>query len=255
MRAAGRVVLITGGGRGIGAATARLAAARGDAVAVNARTPHGAATLVDELRAAGGTAEMFVADVADEAQVVGMFTTVETALGPVTALVNCAGIAAAHGPLADVDAADLRRLLEVNVLGTMLCCREAARRMSIARGGAGGAIVNLSSMAAATGGREGAAAYAASKAAIDAFTTGLAKELAPQGVRVVAVRPGMTVTDMTAHVHAVPETATKVARSIPMGRLASADEIAGPILWLLSNEASFVTGALLDVSGGGFLIR
>lgn len=255
MSGAGRVLLVTGAARGIGAATARLAAARGYAVAVNGRTPGGAAALAAELRAAGGTAEAFTADVADEAAVVAMLTAVEAALGPLDALVNNAGINAAHGPLDELDAAELRRLLEVNVVGTVLCCREAVRRMSCRHGGRGGVIVNVSSMAATTGGREGAVAYAASKAAVDALTKGLAKELAPQGIRVAAVRPGMTVTDMTAALHAVPERAESIARSIPLGRFAAAEEVARAILWLLSDEASFVSGSLLDVSGGGFVIR
>ncbi len=170
------VLLITGGGRGIGAATARLAAAEGARVAVHYRARRDAAeALVAEIAAAGGEAAAFAADVAEEAEVVALFAAVEERLGPLTALVNSAGLSPGASRVADFEAAPLRRLMAVNVVGTMLCCREAVRRMSRERGGAGGAIVNVSSMAAVTGGRGGGSHYAASKAAVDAFTIGLAK--------------------------------------------------------------------------------
>ena len=249
------VLLITGGGRGIGAAAARLAAAEGTRVAVNFRARRDAAeALVAEIAAAGGEAAAFAADVAEEAEVVALFEAVEARLGPLTALVNSAGISPGASRVADFEAAPLQHLMAVNVVGTMLCCREAVRRMSTARGGAGGAIVNVSSMAAVTGGRPGSSHYAASKAAVDAFTIGLAREVAAEGVRVNAVRPGMTRTDMTEDRLADPETHARIAATIPMNRVGAAGEIAQPILRLLSEAASFVTGACLDASGGGFVI-
>lgn len=250
------VVLITGGSRGIGAAAGRLAAARGYAVAINYRTEAGrAAAVVGEIEALGGTAIAVQADVAQQDQVERMFAEVEERLGQVRALVNSAGING--GPpteVADLEQGALERLLAVNVIGTMLCCGEAVRRMSSARGGAGGAIVNVSSMAATIGGRPGRSAYAASKAAVDSFTVGLAKEVAREGVRVNAVRPGMTLTDMTEAVRRDPDRRAQVAATIAMNRCAEPDEIAQPILWLLSEEASFVSGAIVDASGGGFML-
>jgi len=249
------VLLITGGGRGIGAAVARLAAAEGTRVAVNYRARRDAAeALVAEIAAAGGEAAAFAADVAEEAEVVALFEAVEARLGALTALVNSAGISPDAGRVADAEAAPLHRLMAVNVVGTMLCCREAVRRMSTAQGGAGGAIVNVSSMAAVTGGRPGSCHYAASKAAVDAFTIGLAKEVATEGVRVNSVRPGMTRTDMTEKRLADPESHARIAATIAMNRVGAAEEIARPILWLLSDAASFVSGACLDASGGGFVI-
>ncbi len=244
-----KVLLVTGGGRGIGAATCRLAASRGWVVAVNyAENRKAAEAVVAAIAAAGGTARAFQADVADEAAVDRLFAAVAGAFGPIGGLVNSAGLGGLNGKVQDFDAAKVARMLAVNVLGTMLCCRAAARMMSTATGGAGGAIVNVSSMAATIGGRKGSAIYAASKGAVDVYTKGLAKELAPQGIRVNAVRPGATATDMTV---GAPAT---TAGTIPMGRFATADEVAAPILWLLSDEASFIAGAKLDASGGGFLI-
>jgi NAD(P)-dependent dehydrogenase (short-subunit alcohol dehydrogenase family) len=250
------VLLITGGSRGIGAATARLAAARGCAVAINYRAEaERAAAFVREIAAAGGRAIAVQADVAQQDQVERLFQEVDRQLGRVTALVNSAGING--GPptsLADLEQAALERLLAVNVIGTMLCCREAVRRMSTAHGGAGGAIVNVSSMAAAIGGRPGRSAYAASKAAVDSFTVGLAKEVAREGIRVNAIRPGMTLTDMTDAVRRDPDRRAQIAATIAINRCAEAEEIAQPILWLLSQEASFVSGAILEASGGGFML-
>lgn len=249
------VLLITGGGRGIGAAAARLAAAEGYKVAVNYHTRRDAAeALVAEIAAAGGSAAAFPADVAEEAEVVRLFDAVEEQLGPLAGLVNSAGISPGASRAEDFEAETLQRLMAVNVVGTLLCCREAVRRMSTARGGGGGAIVNVSSMAAVTGGRAGSSHYAASKAAVDAFTIGLAKEVAEEGIRVNSVRPGMTLTDMTAKRLADPDNRARQASVVAMNRIASAEEIAAPIVWLLSEAASFISGACLDASGGGFVI-
>lgn len=249
------VLLITGGARGIGAAAARIAGARGYTVAVNYRERRDAADqVVADIEAAGGTAAAFPGDVGVEADVVSLFNQVDDRLGPLTALVNSAGVTGNGAAVADYGGDALTRLMAVNVTGTMLCCREAVRRMSITGGGQGGAIVNISSMAAAIGGRAGSADYAASKAAVDSFTVGLAKEVGDKGIRVNALRPGMTVSDMTARVHANPEARKTISATIAMNRLAEADEMAEPILWLLSDEASFISGAVLDASGGGFII-
>lgn len=248
------VLLITGGSRGIGAATARLAASRGFDVALNYRADRAAAdAVVGGLISGGVRASAFQADVADESEVVALFEAVEVTLGTPTALVNSAGVGL-NGATVDLESGALTRMMAVNATGTMLCCREAARRMALSRGGHGGSIVNVSSMASTIGGRVGAAAYAASKAAVDAFTVGLARELADDGVRVNAVRPGMTRTEMTFAGDGDHEASRRIAETIGMNRIAEADEIAAPILWLLSQEASYVAGACLDVSGGGFWI-
>jgi NAD(P)-dependent dehydrogenase (short-subunit alcohol dehydrogenase family) len=251
-------VVITGGARGIGAATARLAAVRGYAVAVNYRTRQAAAeALAAEITAAGGDAVAVPGDVATEDGVAGLFAAVDAWRGdrPLVGLVNCAATDGGRDPIERVTAADIAPLFTVNVVGTVLCCREAVRRMARRNGGGGGAIVNVSSMSATIGGRAGGAYYAASKAAVDTLTVGLAKEVAAEGVRVNAVRPGMTFTDMTAERLSDPARLETVAATIPMHRVASAEEIAHPIVWLLSHqEASFVSGCLADVSGGGFLI-
>lgn len=250
-----RVMLITGGARGIGAATAKLAAAQGDAVAVNyERSRDRAEALVAEIEGAGGRAMAVQADVAQEDQIWRMFGEVDERFGPVGALVNSAGISTAETKVADFEQATLERLLAVNVIGTMLCCREAVRRMSTAGGGAGGAIVNVSSMAATIGGRPGRSAYAASKGAVDSFTIGFAKEVAREGIRVNVVRPGMTLTDMTDAVRQNAELRARVADTIAMNRCSEPEEMAQAILWLLSGEASFISGALLDASGGGFML-
>ena len=248
------VILVTGGSRGIGAATCRRAAASGYKVAVNYRSDEAAARqLVSEIEAGGGTAIAVRADVAVEPEVAAMFAEVADRFGPLTALVNSAGITV-HSRVADFEDGALTGLMAVNVVGTMLCCREAVRVMSTARGGRGGAIVNVSSMAATIGGRPGASAYAASKAAVDAFTRGFAKEVATEGIRVNAVRPGVTITDMTAAVRDDPEVRAAIEATIAMHRTAEADEIAAPIVWLLSKDASFISGAHVDASGGGFVI-
>jgi len=249
------VLLITGGASGIGAAVARLAAEHGFALAINYRSrEQQAASLVSELHARGAQAAAFRADVGVPEQVETLYQRVREELGPLSAVVNSAGIAPAGVRVADADAEALEQLLRTNVLGVMLSCREAARAMSTKQGGAGGTIVNVSSMAATVGGRPGNAHYAASKAAVDSFSIGFAKEVAPEGIRVVSVRPGFTLTDMTRHRLDDARFRRVIAETIPLGRPARAEEVAAPIVWLLSDEASFVTGTCLDVSGGGFSI-
>jgi NAD(P)-dependent dehydrogenase (short-subunit alcohol dehydrogenase family) len=251
------VVVVTGSSRGIGAATARLAAGRGYAVAVTYRADRaGAEGVAGEIRAGGGDAIALEADIAGEDEVVSLFAAVDRwrAVRPLAGLVNNAGVDGGRDPIEQQTAATLAPLYSVNVVGTALCCREAVKRMAARNGGPGGAIVNVSSMSATIGGRPGAAFYAASKAAVDTLTVGLAKEVAGEGVRVNAVRPGMTLTDMTAARLTDPVKRAEVDATIPMHRPATPDEVAAPILWLLSDEASFVSGCLFDVSGGGFVV-
>ncbi len=247
------ICVITGGARGIGRATARIAARDGWDIAIGYRERADAAdAVVAEVRALGRRAQSFKADVADEAQVVQLFERVESALGPIGAVVNSAGIAF-HNRVEALDASQLTRMFEVNVIGLMLSCREAALRMSTARGGAGGAIVNVSSMAATIGGRPGASTYAASKAAVDVFTTGFAKEVGPEGIRVNAVRPGVTDTDMIERLRS-PAVRAAIEAGIPMRRFGEPEEVAEAVVWLLSEKAAFVTGAHVNVAGGGFVI-
>lgn len=248
------VCLITGGARGIGRATAELAASAGHAVAIGYRErADEAEAAVEEIRAAGGHALPVKGDVAIEADVVAMFAKTEQELGPITALVNSAGISH-HDRVEDFKAEDVARLMAVNVTGLMLCCREAVKRMSTKHGGRGGAIVNISSMAATIGGRPGASAYAASKGAVDVFTIGLAKEVAREGIRVNVVRPGVTLTDMTGALRDDAEKRATVAESIAIGRVGEAHEIAEAVMWLLSEKASFVSGTHINAGGGGFVI-
>ncbi|MGE0358353.1 MAG: SDR family oxidoreductase [Burkholderiales bacterium] len=246
----GRVAIITGAGRGIGAATAMLAAGRGYAVCVNYRQGAEAAReVVSAIEGGGGRAIAVAADVSVEEDVVRLFDTAARELGPVTALVNNAGILERQMRVEDMDAARIRRVLDTNVVGSFLCAREAVRRMSTKRGGKGGAIVNLSSGAARWGSPDEYVDYAASKGAIDTMTIGLSKEVAGEGIRVNAVRPGLVVTD----IHAAGGEPGRVARlksSVPLGRGGMPEEVATAILWLLSDEASFTTGAIIDVSGG-----
>ncbi len=245
-----KVILVTGASRGIGAATARLAAARGYAVGINyARDAAAAEAVAEQVRGAGAAAVTVQGDVAEEADVVRLFDTVATELGPVTALVNNAGILFTQCRLEDMDAARITRVLAVNVTGAMLCAREAVRRMSTRRGGAGGAIVNVSSAASRLGGPNEYIDYAASKGAMDTITIGLAKEAAADGIRVNAVRPGIIATEIHAS-GGEPGRVARVAPSVPLGRGGEPAEVASTILWLLSDEASYVTGALLDVTGG-----
>jgi NAD(P)-dependent dehydrogenase (short-subunit alcohol dehydrogenase family) len=250
-----KVLLVTGGASGIGAATARLAAARGYDVAINFRSREAQAfALAREIERFGVRAKAVQADVSVPSEVERLFATVDAELGAVSALVNSAGVSLAGVSVRDAEPAALEHVMRTNVIGLMICCREAVRRMSTLRGGSGGVIVNVSSMAATIGGRPGSAHYAASKAAVDAYTVGLAKEVASEGIRAVSLRPGFTVTDMAEAQLSNPAFAATVNASIPMGRPARAEEVARPIAWLLSDEASFVSGACLDVSGGGFVI-
>ncbi|MDN0076466.1 SDR family oxidoreductase [Crenobacter sp. SG2303] len=244
------VVLITGASRGIGAATARLAAKAGYAVGVNyLRDSAAADAVVADIVAAGGRAVSLKADVSDEAQVVAMFERCDAELGPLSALVNNAGVVSPQGRLEDFDAARLQRVMAINVIGSFLCAREAVRRMSIRHGGQGGAIVNVSSAASRLGSANEYIDYAASKGAIDTMTLGLAVEVAAEGIRVNAVRPGLIETDIHAS-GGEPGRVARVAPTIPMQRGGTAEEVANAIVWLLSKEASFCTGSLLDVSGG-----
>ncbi len=244
------VLVITGGGAGIGAATARLGAARGYAVALSYRGGCEAAeALVVALTAAGGTAMAMHADAGDEAATSDFFTAVDRRLGPVTALVNNAGITGPVATLDAVDAAVLDRVFTTNVTGSFLALKQAIRRMATDLGGPGGAVVNVSSRAAALGGPNEWVHYAASKGAVDSFTIGAAKELAPRGIRVNAVCPGLIDTDI--HPKAgQPDRLERMAPAIPMQRAGTAEEVARVILWLLSDEAAYVTGALVPVSGG-----
>jgi NAD(P)-dependent dehydrogenase (short-subunit alcohol dehydrogenase family) len=244
------MVIVTGGSRGIGAATARLAAARGYAVCVNFKdNEQAAARVVEDITAGGGRAIAVQADVGNEEDVVRLFDQATASLGPPTALVNNAGILETQMRVADMSAARLERVLRVNVVGSFICAREAVRRMSTSRGGWGGAIVNLSSAAARLGSPNEYVDYAAAKAAIDTMTIGLAQEVASEGIRVNAVRPGVIYTDIHAS-GGEPGRVDRVKARIPMQRGGEADEIARAIVWLLSDEASYMTGALVDVTGG-----
>jgi NAD(P)-dependent dehydrogenase (short-subunit alcohol dehydrogenase family) len=244
------VLLITGGGRGIGAATALLAARRGYAVAVNyASNSLAADEVVRTIRAGGGTAIAVQADVGDEAQVISMFEKVDAKLGRLTALVNNAGVVDVQARVDQMSVARLERMFRINVIGSFVCAREAVRRMSTKHGGEGGAIVNISSGAARLGSPGQYVDYAASKAAIDTMTIGLAKEVGDEGIRVNAVRPGLIDTEIHAS-GGMPHRAAELAPTVPMKRTGSPEEIAGAILWLLSAEASYTTMALLDVTGG-----
>ena len=245
-----QVLLITGGGRGIGAATALLAASRGYAVAVNYATNSLAADeVVRTIRDNGGNAMAVQADVGDEAQVLAMFQKVDARFGRLTALVNNAGVVDVTARVDEMSVARLERMFRINVIGSFVCAREAVRRMSTRYGGSGGAIVNISSGAARLGSPGQYVDYAASKGAIDTFTIGLAREVAEEGIRVNAVRPGLIDTGIHAS-GGLPDRAFELAPTVPMKRTGTAEEIGGAIMWLLSPEASYTTMALLDVTGG-----
>ena len=245
-----KVMLITGASRGIGAATARLAAAQGYALCLNYQRQQAAAeALVSEITKAGGQAIAVQADVADEDQVKRLFARLDQHFGRLDVLVNNAGILETQMRLEQMDLARWQRVFATNVFGSFLCCREAIKRMSARQGGNGGAIVNVSSIAARLGAPVEYIDYAAAKGAIDSMTLGLAKEVAADGIRVNAVRPGIIETEIHAS-GGEPERVARVSPSIPMGRGGLPDEIASAILWLASDQASYTSGTLLDVSGG-----
>ena len=245
-------LVVTGGSRGIGAAICRLGAGRGWAVCVNyASSAEEAAGVVADIEGAGARAIAVQADVSKPQEVEAMFRQVDEVLEPVTGLVNNAGIMGSGGPVQDLDAEKTRAMFEVNTLGPFLCSQAAIKRMAKPLGGAGGAIVNISSAAAKHGGPGSYVDYAASKAAVDALTYGLACEQAAAGIRVNCLRPGATMTEMNVRwMEEHPDWLDGVLAKIPMKRAAEVDEIARAALWLLSDEASYVTGAILDASGG-----
>ena len=245
------LIIVTGGARGIGAATCLRLAAAGYSIGVNYASDEKAAeATVAAIANVGGRAQAFRADVGDAQAVSKLFADAVAALGPLAGLVNNAGIS---GPFARVEAqeaAQLARLFQVNVIGTILCAKEAVLRLSTRRGGAGGSIVNLSSIAARLGGLPGLAAYAASKGAVESFTRGLATEVGPEGIRVNAVAPGMVESDMTAELLASPGTKDRIASMTPVGRVGVPDDIAEAVAWLISPASGYVTGSVMTVSGG-----
>jgi NAD(P)-dependent dehydrogenase (short-subunit alcohol dehydrogenase family) len=241
-------LVVTGAGRGIGAAVAKLAAARGYRVAVNfAQDAQSAADVVRHIAASGGSATAFQADISREQEVVRLFEVAQRELGPLTGLVNNAGVTGGFARVEAVTSATLTQVFAVNVIGAMLCAREAVRHMSTRHGGRGGSIVNISSRAAQIGGAGEWVHYAASKGALDTFTLGLARELATEGIRVNAVAPGHVLTNLHAS-SGDPDRPKRLAPS--MGRAGTPEEIAEAVLWLLSPAASYTTGAILAVSGG-----
>lgn len=245
-----KVLLVTGGSRGIGAATCLLAARQGWAVAVNYTANSQAADeVVREIRAIGGRAMALQADVADEGQVLRMFEQVDTHFGRLTGLVNNAGVVDVTARVEDMSVARWKRMFDINVIGSLICAREAVRRMSTKHGGSGGSIVNLSSAAARLAAPGQYVDYAAAKGAIDVFTIGLAKEVAAEGIRVNAVRPGLIETEIHAS-GGLPNRVRDLQHLVPMQRGGSAQEVAEAIVWLLGEGASYTTMALLDVSGG-----
>jgi NAD(P)-dependent dehydrogenase (short-subunit alcohol dehydrogenase family) len=244
------VLIVTGGGRGIGAATARLAASRGYSVCVNYLSDQKAGeAVVSAILREGGKAVAVQADISCESQVVSLFEQVDRALGPLTALVNNAATLEPQMRLDAMDAARLERMFATNVIGTILCAREAVRRMSSRHGGSGGAIVNISSGAARWGSPGEYIDYAATKGAVDTLTIGLAKEVAEEGIRVNGVRPGFIHTGLHAK-GGEPGRIERVKTLVPMQRGGRPEEVASAVIWLLSQEASYVTGAIVDVSGG-----
>ncbi|MGF1648861.1 MAG: SDR family oxidoreductase [Hyphomicrobiaceae bacterium] len=245
-----RVLVVTGGSRGIGAAAAKIGARDGYKVAVNYNaSPDRAEAVVAEIRAAGGTAVAIQADVSTEEGATRLFAETDRQLGTLTALFNNAGIAMLAKPIEDYAVGELEQMWRVNITSQFLCAREAIRRMSTKHGGRGGAIVNMSSAAARLGGIGNQLAYGASKGAIDTFTHGLALEVAPYGIRVNGVRPGIIDTEIH-DVMGVPDRVKKIGPTVPMGRAGSAEEVAETVIWLLSDRASYVTMSTLDISGG-----
>jgi NAD(P)-dependent dehydrogenase (short-subunit alcohol dehydrogenase family) len=245
-----KVLLITGASRGIGASTALLAAEKGYQLCLNYRSNGKAAhKLVDRIRHEGGTACAIQADVSEEQQVIALFQQLDEKMGPISALVNNAGILETQTTLENIDTARLLRIFQTNVFGSFICAREAVKRMSIQNGGAGGSIVNVSSGASRLGSANEYIDYASSKGAIDTMTIGLAKEVAEQGIRVNAVRPGFIYTDMHAD-GGEPDRVDRVKDMVPMKRGGHPEEVARAILWLLSDEASYTTGSFIDITGG-----
>ncbi|MCJ2090283.1 SDR family oxidoreductase [Methylobacterium sp. E-005] len=244
-----KVAIVTGGSRGIGRAVSLLLAERGYAVCLSYVSDAAAAqAVVDAITAKGGQARAVKGDVGSEADVIALFQAAD-GLGRLAALVNNAGVVDVKSDVADMSLARLQRMMNTNVVGSFLCAREAVRRMSTKRGGAGGAIVNLSSVAARLGGPGQFVDYAASKGAIDSLTIGLAREVAGEGIRVNAVAPGIIATDIHAS-GGEPDRVERLGPAVPMGRAGTAEEVAAPIVWLLSDEASYTTGAILDIGGG-----
>jgi len=245
-----KVVIVTGGSRGIGAAISKLAGQKGWSVCVNYNNSKSSADeVVNEISKSGGTAFAVAGDISNESDVVRLFEVAESELGQLTALVNNAGIITPQSPLVEMDVSRLQQVFNTNVIGSFLCAREAVKRMSSIRNGGGGSITNLSSAAARIGSPNEFIDYAASKGAIDTMTLGLAKEVAIEGIRVNAVRPGIIDTNL----HADAGDATrpeKLKQYIPMQRVGSPEEVARTVLWLMSQEASYITGALVDVTGG-----
>ena len=250
MSAAKKVLLVTGGGRGIGAATSRLAAKAGYRVAINyASNEAAAAALVEAIEQDGGEALAIKGDVGSEADIQAMFERIDRAFGPLDALVNNAGVVDQRARVDEMSGARLERMMRINVIGSMLCAREAVKRMSTSHGGKGGAIVNVSSIAARIGGPGEYVDYAASKGAIDSFTIGLAREVAGEGIRVNAVSPGIVDTEIHAS-GGQPDRVERMRHGVPMQRAGTTEEVAAAILWLLSDGASYTTGANLEVGGG-----
>ena len=245
------LIIVTGGARGIGAATCLRLASAGYSIAVNYASDQKAAeATVAAIAGIGGRAQAFRADVGDASQVTKMFGDAVGALGPLAGLVNNAGIGGLFARVEAQDAGELARLFQVNVIGTILCAKEAVLRLSTKHGGPGGSIVNLSSIAARLGGLPGLASYAASKGAVESFTRGLAAEVGPEGIRVNAVAPGMVETDMSAPLLAPPGTKDRIASMTPVGRIGVPDDIAEAVAWLISPASGYVTGSVMTVSGG-----
>jgi NAD(P)-dependent dehydrogenase (short-subunit alcohol dehydrogenase family) len=245
-----RTLVVTGGSRGIGAAVARLAGSRGYSVAVNFRSNEAAALgVVEEIRSSGGSAVAIRGNVALEVDIVHLFQEAEETLGPICGLVNNAGVTGGFSRVEALEAEDLAEVLSANIAGTILSAREAVKRMSTLHGGRGGVIVNISSLAARTGGAGEWVHYAATKGAVDTFTIGLAREVAAEGIRVNAVAPGLIATEIHS-ANGAPDRLERLSPTIPMGRPGSPTEVAEGVLWLLSDAASYTTGTILEIGGG-----